>query len=325
LTSATIATQLLVPQSIPIRFSNGVASANYAIKSDTTNGLQFVESTESFVPFRLNAGSVFMLDVSGGVLKFNISGATSGATMSLTSNHTTNRTLTLPDATDTVVARNTAEFLTNKGLEDSCYFTNHTNHNLKLGLLASTSATQTLNYIQATGTATGIIHVIPTSSVNNNFVMTQVDSASQTISGLLTLGTGLKLPTSTGTPAQLDYYETYVGSGMVATGPVNVAPSCNVRITRIGDIVHCELPAIAVNTCNNATFYSVTALPSRFWPARNTNQECMNVFNNNINVFGYCTVSTAGVIQIYSGLNAAVFTAGNFCATYGKTLTWKTT
>jgi hypothetical protein len=191
----------------------------------------------------------------------------------------------------------------------------------KLYIFATNGATAGISeYIQSNATTQGITHVIPdTSQSINSFMMTNTAAGTQTITD------SLKFATSGGTAAAFNYYETYVGSGMVASGPQTVAPSCNVRITRTGDCVVCELPQIAANTCTTATFFTVTAVPSRFFPARSSNQEPMIVYNNNAPAFGYCTVSTAGVIQIYAGLGPANFTSGAvFCGTFGKTLTWKT-
>ncbi|MCK9602565.1 MAG: hypothetical protein M0R06_26190, partial [Sphaerochaeta sp.] len=47
-------------------------------------------------------------------LKFLLSGATADKTMTIASSHTDNRTLTLPDATDTLVGKATTDTLTNK-------------------------------------------------------------------------------------------------------------------------------------------------------------------------------------------------------------------
>ena len=49
-------------------------------------------------------------------LTFELSGATTAKTMTITSSHTDDRTLTLPDATDTLVGKATTDTLTNKSL-----------------------------------------------------------------------------------------------------------------------------------------------------------------------------------------------------------------
>jgi hypothetical protein len=239
--------------------------------------------------------------------------------------------LTMPRATDTLATVSSAQFLQSKGFEDSNYFTLHTNHNQKIYLLATNGANNISECIQSNATTSGVIHVLPDSSVLNSFIMDTVASGSQTINNALTcfrvtLTGWLKLPSSgaTGTTT-FDYYESYTGSSMVASGPFTVAPSFNVHITRIGDTVICELPAISVNTCNTSTFFTITALPSRFFPARGNNQYPMNVFNNNVNVIGYCQIDTSGVIKIFAGVGPTAFTAGNFIATYITTITWKTT
>lgn len=52
-------------------------------------------------------------------LGFSLSGATTGKTMTIASSHSADRTLTLPDTTDTLVTRNLSETLSNKILENA--------------------------------------------------------------------------------------------------------------------------------------------------------------------------------------------------------------
>ena len=65
-----------------------------------------------------NTGNVTVSDGTDTTKKasFELSGATTAKTVTLTSSHTDNRTLTLPDATDTLLGRATTDTLTNKTL-----------------------------------------------------------------------------------------------------------------------------------------------------------------------------------------------------------------
>lgn len=66
----------------------------------------------------LSDSTVYFVNTSDNTksLKVSLSGATSGTSMTLISNHIGNQSLTLPNATDTLVARNTIDTLTNKTL-----------------------------------------------------------------------------------------------------------------------------------------------------------------------------------------------------------------
>ena len=78
-------------------------------------------------------------------LIFSIGGAVTAKTMTIVSSHTLNRTITLPDATDTLVGRDTTDTLTNKSISAS---------QINSGVLSSAQIPQTLsagNYTFSSG------------------------------------------------------------------------------------------------------------------------------------------------------------------------------
>lgn len=74
--------------------------------TDTLSNKKLIDTTVSFVNVADNTKQ----------LSLSITGATTGKTMTVVSSHSNDRTLTLPDTTDTLVARNTTDTLTNKTL-----------------------------------------------------------------------------------------------------------------------------------------------------------------------------------------------------------------
>lgn len=81
----------------------------------------FLTLQQSLANKILKDDSVYFADTADTTkkLEFELVGATTGMAMTIASSHTNNVTLTLPDATDTLVGRATADTLTNKTLSDS--------------------------------------------------------------------------------------------------------------------------------------------------------------------------------------------------------------
>src|SRR5208282_2041538 len=76
--------------------------------TDTLNNKTLINSTTLFVDGTDNTKTI----------NFQSSGATTGKSMTIASSQTTNRVLTLPDATDTLVVLAASQTLTNKSLTD---------------------------------------------------------------------------------------------------------------------------------------------------------------------------------------------------------------
>jgi len=92
---------------------------------DATDTLVGKATSDTFTNKILSDDTCYFADSAGltKMLEFELSGATATKMMTLTSSHTDNRALTLPDATDTLIGKATTDTLTNKILsDDTCYF-----------------------------------------------------------------------------------------------------------------------------------------------------------------------------------------------------------
>ena len=110
------------------------------------------------------------------IVVFSTSGATTAKTLTLTSAHTDNRTLTLPDATDTLVGRATTDTLTNKTL------TSPTLTTPALGVATATS----INKVAITAPATSATLTIAdgkTLTASNTLTLAGTDGTTMTFPG----------------------------------------------------------------------------------------------------------------------------------------------
>ena len=116
---------------------------------------------------------------------WNLSGATGGKTMTILSSHTNNRTLTLPDATDQLVARATTDTLQNKTFADGTTISKTLAFNLA-GNSASTQLTI------AAGQTTSQTASVPNITGADTFVM---QSFQQTLTNKTLTAPVIKYPT----------------------------------------------------------------------------------------------------------------------------------
>lgn len=99
---------------------NGTINRNTEIFTlpQTSNILVGVSSIDTLTNKSLHDTSVYFVNQNDNtkVLDFSLSSATSGRTMTIVSNHSDNRQIFLPDASDILVGKNTVDVLTNKTL-----------------------------------------------------------------------------------------------------------------------------------------------------------------------------------------------------------------
>ena len=155
----------------------------------------------------------------------------------------------------------------------------------------------------------------------------------QTLNGLKTFGTGVKLPTVGGTATSFDYFEEYSGSYDHLNWGSASSDAVPYRIQRSGTKVNMFIPGFTLTTTtndNNITITSVNPLPSRFLPAASYSGTTITYVNSTFSykmndtggplvgsVFMLCT---DGSLQLYSS------DGGNFTGTifefYSITLEW---
>lgn len=125
----------------------------------------------------------------------------------------------------------------------------------------------------------------------------------------LYVGTGIYLPTSGGTSAQLDFYEEF-STSVTMTGPNSRTISSTMYLTRIGKIVCMVLTGgtSATGTGNTSASSSAGAIPSRFRP----NVQVTAIYDAFVTggggeQAGKCDISTAGTMTLYATVAGGTF------------------
>jgi len=162
------------------------------------------------------------------VIVFQSSGATTATTLTLADSSTVNRTLTFPDATDTLVGKATTDTLTNKTLTSPVIAT---------GLTASGSAANDFSgstgaFKPSTGTFTFQATAVAASAGANNFDLSASSGTFKTTTGVGTFG----------------------GSSNSFSGAVTITPTASLTLGTAGS-------AVGQAIFNNATSGTITLAP----------------------------------------------------------------
>jgi hypothetical protein len=164
--------------------------------TDTFTAKSFSDSTCQFVNVTTPSKA----------LKFSLGGATAAATMTIVSSHTTGRSLTLPDATDTLAGLTAAQVITSKKLTETNLFCRTSDNSTTVQIVSSptTGVAQVLNFTGAASRTYNVTDPKATADV--------VTSTRSTVTQITSLGTAVTCNGS---------------SGMITTVSATVTPGSN--------------------------------------------------------------------------------------------------
>lgn len=192
--------------------------------------------------------------------------------------------------------------------------------------VATTDTSQTLtNKTINTSANTIAITSGSLSSTDINSVLDQtLLTTSNPTHALLTLTTGLKLPTSGGTQGTLDYYENFTQA--INYGGIWAANQAgNLYITRIGKTVIIN-GTTALATCTVATYITVDyTLPTRLRPSTSPASNLfipIQVFQTNVPQVGQLFIETGGGIRVYATAAQTNFATGASTGVVGWTASY---
>ena len=254
-------------------------------------------------------------------------------------------TLTLPTSTDTLVGRNTTDTLTNKSISaaTNTITVGGTNITSLLGQDVRSTADVTFNTITTGSTTNGEIDFATSDTIKNRKIVLfgastgndhqyyglginsntfRYQALASTADHVFYVGAstttsteifrvkgtgGIQLPTTGGTAASLNYYEstthktTFTCNG-VTSGALVIA------VERIGNLVSLRIPPLSMTFSAAGSINANTILLARWRPATTTQTPAI-VQDNGLNIFGRIQNGVGGSIVI--GANAA---GGNFSA-----------
>jgi hypothetical protein len=246
-------------------------------------------------------------------------------------------------ASDAYLLRDVAQFVTSKGLDDSNYFTLHTNHNQKLFLLATNGAVNNVTEsIQCQGTHTGAIHVIGDNIGINSFVMSSTFAAAQTISDAMTFSatatfgttaifsTGIKVgstnvPTSYVPTLFSVYSENSFTIAWSGPYPSFGSISSTAVVTRIGNFCTLHVPGpTSITSVGGVGTYLASggALSTELRPNRNIDRLLICVTNSGTDQTGCLQIYSTGFMRIYATPGLQLFANSGLTGFRDFTATW---
>jgi len=200
-------------------------------------------------------------------------------------------------------------------------------YNLGSSQMVTLSKVTTLNsFFNTTVADDGVLRVDNTSA--RLFIGVGATTAQQIISNTqVGFNVPIKLPTTGGTPAALDYYE-QTTFDVQMSAPDGVTYTYNVLVSRIGKVVTLSIPFLNVVATANIFFDSTIPLPVRFRCASGFETYIVQIVNNNL-------VLSTGVLEVSGGAfggyikvltqGSAPFTASQPATIYATSVSYLTT
>jgi hypothetical protein len=144
-----------------------------------------------------------------------------------------------------------------------------------------------------------------------------------TASGLITANGGILLPTTGGTAATLNYYETFTDTTTNGwSGPSGTFTN-NIKYTRIGDTVTISFNVFNPVTATSTTHFQSPVIPSRFRPSQQYIQTAGRVTVGGVESWGFWIydISTT-TLQCYKDVTQANFASGTSAGYSEFAWTW---
>ena len=143
-----------------------------------------------------------------------------------------------------------------------------------------------------------------------------------TITGTLTAN-AVSLPTLTGTPTLINYYEEYNYS-TTFSGPGITTTPINVSFTRVGRAVTCSVDAISFTASSSSVLTSTTIIPLRFRPSVGGDQHfTITVTSNGGRLLADASINNLNQMIFTASPTGAGFAVGA-CQVYKFSTPWST-
>lgn len=135
---------------------------------------------------------------------------------------------------------------------------------------------------------------------------------SPTFVDMTTTGSGIKFPTSGGTPTFLSYYEVLAPIAFTWTGAFTAPQAATVHVERIGNIVHLLFEGVFAPQNSTALVTSTSAvLPVNFRPSSLIELSTFAVEDNALDFSGELTIVSTGVMSVQRLLTPPFTGVGN--------------